>query len=90
MEEKVLHEVRIIETEDGFRIEIKGDKERIRRMGFARAIGFGMGRPHGRHRRGPGGHRRHRHGGGWRRGARWWEDDTPEAADETADAPAGV
>jgi hypothetical protein len=30
MEEKVIHEVRVIETEDGFRIEIKGDKEQIK------------------------------------------------------------
>lgn len=30
--EKVLHEVRIIETDDGFRIELKGDKERLREM----------------------------------------------------------
>ena len=28
--EKVIHEFRIIETDDGFRIEIKGDKERMR------------------------------------------------------------
>jgi hypothetical protein len=28
--EKVIQEFRIIETEDGFRIEIKGDKERLR------------------------------------------------------------
>jgi hypothetical protein len=30
--EKVISEFKIIETEDGFRIEIKGDKEAIRRM----------------------------------------------------------
>jgi hypothetical protein len=30
--EKVFKEVKIIETEDGFRIEIKGDKEAIRGM----------------------------------------------------------
>jgi hypothetical protein len=28
--EKVLQEFRIIETDDGFRIEIKGDKEQLR------------------------------------------------------------
>lgn len=31
MAEKVIHEYRVIETDDGFRIEIKGDKERIRK-----------------------------------------------------------
>jgi hypothetical protein len=34
MSEKVLHEVQIVETEDGFRIELKGDKEMLRRMLF--------------------------------------------------------
>ena len=36
--EKVINEFRVIETDDGFRIEIKGDKEAIRRMlrGFGR------------------------------------------------------
>ena len=51
MAEKVLHEMRIIETEDGFRIEIKGDKEQIKKMGFGRMMqgqgrGFGFGRWH--------------------------------------------
>jgi hypothetical protein len=34
--EKVIQEFRIIETDDGFRIEIKGDKEQLREfvMGF--------------------------------------------------------
>jgi hypothetical protein len=30
--EKVINEFKVIETDDGFRIEIKGDKEAIRRM----------------------------------------------------------
>jgi hypothetical protein len=30
--EKVINEFRVIETDDGFRIEIKGDKEAIRQM----------------------------------------------------------
>jgi hypothetical protein len=34
MSEKVVHEVRVIETEDGFRIELKGDKEELRQMIF--------------------------------------------------------
>jgi len=52
MAEKVIHEYKVIETDDGFRIEIKGDKERIkkwmeggsrhRRMGW-RGRGFGPG-----------------------------------------------
>lgn len=46
--EKIIQEFRVIETDDGFRIEIKGDKERLR--GFMR--GFG------RHRHWRGHHRR--------------------------------
>lgn len=38
MADKVIHEVRFIETDDGFRIEVKGDKERIRKMGFGRKM----------------------------------------------------
>lgn len=34
MAEKVIGEIRFIETEDGFRIEVKGDKERLRQMGW--------------------------------------------------------
>ena len=53
--ERVINEFRVIETDDGFRIEIKGDKEAIRRMlrgfgphGFARAGGpFGRDFPFG-------------------------------------------
>ena len=30
--EKIISEFKVIETEDGFRIEIKGNKEAIRRM----------------------------------------------------------
>ncbi len=43
--DKVIHEVKIVETEDGFRIEIKGDKEAIRRMlrGFGAEFPFGRG-----------------------------------------------
>ena len=39
--EKVINEFKVIETDDGFRIEIKGDKEAIRRM----LGGFGHHRP---------------------------------------------
>lgn len=55
--EKVINEFRVIETDDGFRIEIKGDKEAIRRMmgnfgphaaprgkrPFGRGFSFGFG-----------------------------------------------
>jgi hypothetical protein len=48
--EKVINEFRVIETDDGFRIEIKGDKEAIRQM----LSGFG---PHlFRRRKRPFGH----------------------------------
>ncbi len=59
MAEKVIHEMRIIETDDGFRIEVKGDKDRLREMVNAwRHFGQGhMGR-------GPWGHRG-RHGFGF-------------------------
>lgn len=54
MEEKVIQEFKVIETDDGYRIEIKGDKEMLRgwlsgrrgrhfrRRGFGP---FGMGFP---------------------------------------------
>ena len=78
-DEKVLHEVRIVETEDGFRIEIKGDKERLKEMfskGFPfSGMGGGFGGPFGRGF-GPG---RHGHHGpfGWGRRGGWggWGDD---------------
>lgn len=43
MTEKVIHEVRIIETDDGFRIEMKGDKDLLRHL---------IGRFSGEHRGG--------------------------------------
>ncbi len=47
MTEKVIHEIKIVETEDGYRIEIKGDKEAIRRMLQGLGAGFPFGRgPH--------------------------------------------
>jgi hypothetical protein len=69
--DKVISEFKVVETDDGFRIEIKGDKEAIRRM----LRGFG---PHS-HFGGPFG-RGFRFGFGpgfWGRGG-WcgpWEDD---------------
>ena len=48
--EKVISEFKVIETEDGFRIEIKGNKEAIRRMlsGFGLGDSFRAGTPFGR------------------------------------------
>jgi hypothetical protein len=46
--EKIINEFRVIETDDGFRIEIKGDKEKIKSF----MSGFG------RHKRWPHGHAR--------------------------------
>ena len=48
--EKIINEFKVIETDDGFRIEIKGDKEAIRRMlrGFGPHSFFGAGGPFGR------------------------------------------
>jgi hypothetical protein len=61
--EKVINEFRVIETDDGFRIEIKGDKEAIRHMLHS----FG---PHGfHHRKRPRGH-----GFGFGFGPRFWAD----------------
>src|SRR5512136_3454016 len=48
--EKVISEFQVIETEDGFRVEIKGDKETIRRMlsGFGFCDSFKGKAPFGR------------------------------------------
>ncbi len=42
--EKIINEIKIVEIDDGFRIEIRGDKEAIRRM----LRGIGAGWPFGR------------------------------------------
>lgn len=63
MADKVLHEIKVIETDDGYRIEINGDKERIQKMFFGRPMWFApwMAGGRGRHR-GPGrkGFKKHR------------------------------
>ena len=48
--EKVINEIRVIETDDGVRIEIKGDKDAIRQMlsGFGLHSFFGAKAPFGR------------------------------------------
>ncbi len=84
MAEKVIQEFRVVETDDGYRIEIKGDKEKMKEWlkharGFGPGMGFGPGFRHGF---GPGRWMRHffwRHGpwghGPWGRG--WDEEDQP-------------
>lgn len=62
MTEKVIQEIRFIETDDGFRIEATGDKEQLKAMGFGPEM-FRMGRGFGR----KGHHRRHRPGPHMRR-----------------------
>ena len=86
MEDKILHEFKVIETEDGFRIEIKGDKERLRRMGFG-PFGRGRGR---HHRHGPHGHsfRFEKHfgwGPPW-----WWYEEEGEDRGEPEEPAEGV
>jgi len=44
MENKVLYEIRFVETEDGYRIIAKGDKKGLRRMGFGPMSMLGAGR----------------------------------------------
>ena len=74
MDDKILGQISFIETDDGFRVEIKGDKERIRKMGFPpdpdmwKDMGFGaerwskgFGRKGGWHR----GPWKHNHSGGF-------------------------
>ncbi len=88
MEEKVIHELRIVETEDGFRIEIKGDKERLRGLFEHGMLPFGLGRmgqgPFGHHH-GPFGRHEHggRHGfgpfGHHREDAPWWTEEKPKS-----------
>jgi len=49
--ERIVNEFRVIETDDGFRIEIKGDKEKIRSLlsGFGRHRDKSHWRAHHRH-----------------------------------------
>ncbi len=94
MAEKIIHEVQVIETDAGYRIEIKGDKEQLRKMGFIPKMHFGpkMGfwQPHGHHGR-PHHHRHHKPHRGEQRHHKcgpefmeydlgpWWDDEpTPK------------
>ncbi len=98
MADKIIHEVRIVETDDGYRIEIKGDKEQLKKMGFGKGgFPFGFG-PGGMGRgRGPFGHhgQGHQHGFGWwgrhqgghpwghgGHGPWWMEDDEDDEGDQ--------
>jgi hypothetical protein len=58
MTEKVLQEIRFIETDEGFRIEVNGDKEQLKAMGFGPGM-FGFGRGFGRRQHGKPGAGRH-------------------------------
>jgi hypothetical protein len=78
MADKVIYEMRLIETDDGFRIEVKGDdKERLKKMFFRPGMMFGhkmgFGRRFHKARKG-----RRGHGYGfappWMSG--WWEDES--------------
>jgi hypothetical protein len=51
MDEKVLYEIRYVETEDGFRIEAKGNKKGLRRMGYGPKAILSRGGGRGRKRR---------------------------------------
>ena len=64
--EKVIQEFRIIETDDGFRIEIKGDKEYLRE--FVMNLDPRQWMRHGPHGGGPWGWDRHGKGSGFRFG----------------------
>jgi len=98
MSDKTLFEVNVVETDEGFRIEVKGDKERLRAMGFGQGtfpFGFGGGHgPFGGHHgpRGFGFRGGWHHGRGpWGRGPwghrPWWADDEPETS-ANREAPA--
>ena len=61
MNEKVIHQIQVVETEDGFRVEIKGDKEALRHL-FEEHGPFGWWQHFERHFRGYGPFGRHEHG----------------------------
>ena len=89
MSEKVIYEIRLVETEDGLRLEMKGDKERWHEFAFGRRMRhFGHHEHHGGRRAWPGcGHHF-----GWGFGP-WGCDEEPESKDEPKPAhesPAGT
>jgi len=102
MSEKVIGEIRFIETEDGFRVEVKGDKEQLKKMGWTPGAGPGfmhMGSHHKRGRHGPwsGFEHLHEHRSHFGMGPRpshhrkgpcfWWFWDTGEDEEEYEKKP---
>ncbi len=92
MMEKVIQEFRIIETDDGFRIEIKGDKEYLRE--FVMNLDPRQWMRRGPHMGGPwswGGHGKggHGKGGGFRFGpmGAWFGFGDPECCQEEDEEP---
>ncbi len=76
MDEKVIYEMRFIKTEDGFRVEVKGDKDQMREFAWGR----GMRRQARRWAR-EARHCNPRHWGSW------WDDDEPEEKPKAAPEP---
>lgn len=88
MADKVIHEVKFIETDDGYRVEIKGDKEQLKKM-FEKGRGFGpMGffahkMRHASWGHGPWGHKRG-FGPPWA----WdWHDEEEHEHERTSEQP---
>lgn len=75
--EKVIQEWRVVETDDGFRIEIKGDKEAMR--GWLKRFARRAPRHHWAPHWMPFGPR---HAHFWRHGFDCWPEDEPEVEDE--------
>jgi hypothetical protein len=82
MEDKVISEFKVVETEDGYRIEIKGDKEKLKKMFEHGPMGFARGR-HFRHHRGFGPFWWFRHGP-WGHGPWGWDEEDEEAEGDHA------
>ena len=85
MTDQVLYEIRYIETDDGYRVEIKGDKEKLKEMGFMHK-GFGPGKRFGRDLKFRG--RGHGHGYGPPPWTREREEPTEEEAAPPKEADA--
>ncbi len=80
MVDKVIHEMRLIETDDGFRIELKGDKEQLKKMLFRPGLMFGHKMGFGRRFRKA--HRGHGYGFDYPWMSGWCEEESenePEA-----------
>lgn len=95
MSNEVIHEIRVTETEDGYTIEMKGDKEALREMIFSpRGLNL-YGKSARRGRRGRpsrhGGEHRGRHGGDERKAkhqrGRWGGKRWRQHIHDQAEAP---